>query len=285
MADTVQELEINLLLEALLQLYGSDFRAHERSVLARKLSAFMQERRISTISALLEKVIHRRTVAIDLLRALAYRPAGAFEDAGALGNLRELAEPLLRSYARPKVWLPECATAEEVLSIAILLEEAGVYGRSAVHATCSNPALLGEIRKGRFPLSQADRYEENYAASGGRASFSAYWSRKRGYGQFDPRLLRNITFSEYNLTTDTSFNEFHLIACRNRLAELNRPLRHRVLELFAESLARFGILYTDPFEELASFPFSAHYNALSSEHGIYRRTYRLTVPGQVGALI
>lgn len=283
MADTVRELEENLLLEALFQLFGSDFRGYERSAVAGKLSSFMQAHGFRTISGLQDGVIHNRDVAADLLYALAFRASGAFEEPRSVGNLRALAEPLLRSYARPKVWIPECATSEEVFALAILLEEMGIYDRAIIHATCSNPALLSEIRQARFSLDRTDEYENNYAASGGKESFSAYWSRKGDHAVFNSHLQRNITFSEYNLSTDTSFNEFHLIFCRNRLREFDYPLRRRVLDLFADSLVRFGILFTDPLEELEFYPDANNYNPVSREHGIYRRTYRVNSSAYAGA--
>jgi chemotaxis protein methyltransferase CheR len=283
MANAVQQLETDLLLEALYQLYGSDFRGYERTVIGGKLSAFMQENGLASISSVQDRAIHDPAVAAGLLRALTFRVAGAFDRASAFGGLRVLAEPLLRSYARPKIWIPECASAEEVFALAVLAEEAAVYDRVVIHATCSNPALLEEIKEGRFALDQADDYEANYLAGGGKAAFSKYWSKKRGHAVFDPCLRRNITFSEYHPSTDTSFNEFHLIVCRDRLAEYGPALRRRILNLFADSLVRFGILFTDPLDEFEEFPFTNNYNAISREHGIYRRTYRLGSPMPAGA--
>lgn len=284
MAGTVRQLETDLLLEALFQLFGSDFRGHERSFIAGRLSSFMEEKGFPTISSLQNSVIHEVGVAAKLLRSLTYRPAGAFDAACAFRSLRELAEPLLRSYARPKVWIPECATAEEVFALAIMLEEAGIYDRAAIHATCSNPSLLGEIRQGRFALERVEQYEADYLAGGGRSDFSRYWSKKRGKAVFDARLQRNMTFSEYNLSTDTSFNEFHLIVCRGRLPQFGHALRGRVLDVFADSLVRFGILFTDPLEEFDMQPSAGNYSAISREHGIYRRTYRVDLLRRVGAM-
>jgi chemotaxis protein methyltransferase CheR len=94
-----------------------------------------------------------------------------------------------------------------------------------------------------------------------------------------------LLFREYHLSTDTSFNEFHLIVCRDRLAECGPALRRRILSLFADSLVRFGILFTDPLEEFDDFPFANNYNAISREHGIYRRTCRLGSLMPAGALV
>lgn len=284
MVETVQQLETDLLLEAVFQLYGSDFRGYERTSIAGKLASFMRLKGFPTVSLLQNSVIHEREVATDLLYALTARPASMFDELQAFASLRAVAEPLLRSYARPKIWIPECATAEEVHALAILLEEAGIYDRAVIHATCSNPVLLGKIRTGCFALNRAEEYERNYAASGGTGRFTQYWAERDGQAEFDPRLRRNITFSEYNLSTDTSFNEFHLIVCRKRLPEFGLMLRRRVLNLFTDSLVRFGILFADPLDEFEVYPCAGNYNAISREHGIYRRTYRVDSPmRQAGA--
>lgn len=275
MAHTVEELEINLLLEAVYQLFDFDFRGHQPASIRTKLLDFMAEKRIRTVSALQEQVIHDMQVAKALLRKLSYSQVSLFFEVDSFLCIRELIEPVLRSYVHPKVWIPECTSPEEVFSLAILLEEAGVLERTIIHATCSNLDLLSQVKAGRFDLAHLEEYEANYTLAGGTSIFSKYWKKQRNHGVFNSELARNITWSQYNLATDNSFNEFHLIACRNRIGEYGGELRQRVLSLFADSLARFGLLFTDPVLELDQLPSSQNFHALSRRHGIYRRTYQI----------
>jgi chemotaxis protein methyltransferase CheR len=195
-----------------------------------------------------------------------------FDDVSAFRSLREVMGALLRSYPSPKIWIAECTSAEEVFSLAILLEEAGILDKTLIYATCSNQALLEEVRKGSFDAGRLPEYESNYRRGGGAASFSDYWSRDGERAVFVPKLAHNITWSQYNLVTDTSFNEFQIIVCRNRLFDFDAMLRHRVLALFGDSLAQFGLLCTDRVSELHTVPFSLNYTPVFVEHGIYRRT-------------
>ena len=64
------------------------------------------------------------------------------------------------------------------------------------------------------------------------------------------RLRRNVVFSLHNLVSDGSFNEFHLICCRNVLIYFDEVLRDRVLSLFDGSLARGGYLALGSRESL-----------------------------------
>jgi chemotaxis protein methyltransferase CheR len=54
------------------------------------------------------------------------------------------------------------------------------------------------------------------------------------------RLRKNVVFSLHNLASDGSFNEFHLICCRNVMIYFDEVLRDRVLSLFDQSLSRGG---------------------------------------------
>jgi len=131
--------------------------------------------------------------------------------------------------------------------------------------------VLQEASSGGFALERLPEYEENYRRSGGRASLADYCLPREGRAVFAPSLRANITWAQYNLTTDASFNEFELIICRRRLADFGAPLRQRTLQLFHESLPLFGMLSVDQPEDLSTAPFSGRYKPVSAEQGLYRR--------------
>lgn len=271
-AQKVEDIEVDLLLDAVHRLFGADFRGYERASIRRKVFEFMQEHELNTISSLQALVIHDLAAAEALLRLLTERSTALFEDACAFSRLREVAGALLRSYPNPKVWIAECTAPEEVFSLAILLKEAGVLDKTRIYATCSNQTVLENVREGRFNLERLPEYEGNYHRGGGTTSLSEYWSRHQDEGVFLPALARNITWSQYNLVTDTSFNEFQIIVCRKQLLDFGAALRRRVLALFGDSLVQFGLLCTDMVNDLHTAPFSMNYKAVFLQHGIYRRT-------------
>lgn len=47
-------------------------------------------------------------------------------------------------------------------------------------------------------------------------------------------------------------------------------MRRRVLDLFGNSLVRFGIICTDTLDDFDKPPLSASYTALSHQHGLYQ---------------
>jgi chemotaxis protein methyltransferase CheR len=240
-----EELEIELLLEALFQRYGFDFRAYDRPAVRRKLHAVMRARGLATVSSLQDRVLHDAGAGAALLRAFSVAPARLFDDPEQARELRIVLASCLHASAVPKVWLAECAGAEEAWSLAILLAEERLHSRTEIHATVANEELLAEAAEGALPLDRMEEYHENYLKSGGAGRLSDYFDIKGRRAVLLPHLRTRITWAQYNLVTDASFNEFQMIVCRRALPDFGPLLRQRVLQLFHDSLARFGALCID----------------------------------------
>jgi len=268
----VEDLEITLLLEAIYQRYGDDFRGHQRHAIRRKLRSFMLAHGLATISSVQERVLHDSSYIDALLCAFDAHPAGLFDHPKHMKELRRALIPWLRSCPAPKVWIAECSSAEDVFATAIMLMEEGVYHKTRIFATGANATLLSEAREAKFPLEKIAQYEESYVRAGGTESLSNYYREHDGAAVFRSELSRNITWAQYNLSTDASFNEFELIVCRGDLNEYASRLRRRVLQLFYDSLPTFGLLSIVGANYAEVAPFVSNYNVTSPEHGLYRRT-------------
>jgi chemotaxis protein methyltransferase CheR len=267
----VEELEIDLLLEGVFQRFGYDFRGYQRGPLRSKVRHLMQMGGLETVSGLQEKVMHDNAASAAFLRALSVRPAGLFDDPGHCLALRVALGPWLRSCPSPKVWIAECGSVEQAGTLAILLAEEHLYSKTRIFATVANEGLLRDARKGSFALDRFSEYEENYRHSGGQQKLADYCVEDNGRMYFRAEVLSNITWAQYNLATDASFNEFELIVCRSALGDFGPALRRRALQLFHESLPLFGILSVDEKSGLEDSAFGGRFQSISAECGLYRR--------------
>jgi chemotaxis protein methyltransferase CheR len=265
-----EELEIELLLEALFQRYGFDFRAYDRQAIRRRLFGLMRERGLATVSSLQDRVLHEPGVSAALLRALSVQPATLFDDPEQARQLRIVLASCLRASAVPKIWLAEFGGAEEVWSLAIMLAEEQLHTRTEIYATAANEQVLAEAQDARIPLERMAQCKENYLASGGTGNFDDYFDIDGGHAVLAAHLRSRINWAQYNLVTDASFNEFQLIVCRRALPDFGPVLRRRVLRLFHDSLSRFAVLGIDrEFDEGDAF--GANYQAVFSHQGWYKR--------------
>ena len=270
----VEELETELLLEAIFQRFGYDFRAYDRAAVRAKLSQAMRDLGASTLSGLQEQALHGPNAASTVLRMLSPAPAPLFDCVGHAARLRGVLAPALRGWPVPRVWLAECGGVGEAWTLAIVLAEEGVLGKLDIHATLANEELVAQMQDACLPLAELELARGRHAESGGRGDLLDFFEIEDGddgqCARLRADLRRRITWSQYSLVTDASFNEFQAIVCCHALGDFGPVLRQRVLRLFHDSLARFGVLCLDRQLSVAD-AYAGTYQAIEGDRPWYKR--------------
>ncbi|MEP6621744.1 MAG: protein-glutamate O-methyltransferase CheR [bacterium] len=269
----LERIEIELLLEGVFRHYGFDFRSYAFASIRRRLWKRVDAEGLRTISQLQAHILHDHDAMERLLLDLSVNVTAMYRDPSFYREFRARVVPLMRTYPFIRIWHAGCSTGEEVFSMAILLEEEGLYDRARIYATDINDLVLQRARQGIFPLDRMQEYTDNYIKAGGLRSFSEYYTAKYDGALFAPTLSRNIVFSQHNLVTDRSFSEFHVIFCRNVLIYFDKTLQNRVHRLFYDSLVMFGILALGSKESLKFSQFETCYEKLSHTEKLYRKTH------------
>jgi chemotaxis protein methyltransferase CheR len=267
----LEKIELDCLLEALYRRYGFDFREYAPASLRRRINRRVKLEELPSISALQEQLLRDPDVMQRLLLDLSINVTAMFRDPTFHLVFREQVVPLLRTYPFTRIWVAGCSTGEEVYSLAILLEEESLYERARIYATDINEDVLGRARLGVFPLAKMQDYTRNYISAGGKRSFSDYYTSAYDGAAFDRSLMRNVVFAQHNLASDRSFNEFHVIVCRNVMIYFERGLQQRVFDLFDESLTRLGILALGHKESLRTSAHVDRYEELDGIERLYRK--------------
>jgi chemotaxis protein methyltransferase CheR len=268
-SEGLEDLEIRLLLEGVWSCYGYDFRDYALTSIRRRVHFFMEEEGLSTVTSVQDRVLHDPLALRRFLRALSVNVTAMFRDPSFYRALREVVVPVMRTYPAVRIWHAGCATGEEVYSVAILLREEGLYDRCRLYATDINDAILRQAQRGELPLSSMRENTRQYIEAGGGHGFARWYKTRDGRAVLDPELRRNIVFAQHNLATDGSFNDFHLVVCRNVLIYFNRALQDRVHRLLYDSLVRFGFLGLGLKETARFTPHEAHYEELPER--LYRK--------------
>ncbi|GGI04539.1 CheR family methyltransferase [Egicoccus halophilus] len=268
----VEDVELDVLLEAIQRVYGYDFRNYARASLRRRLWRRVTAEGRSSLSGLLEEVLHDPGAMERLRVDLSVTVTSMFRDPPFFLALREQVVPLLATYPFVRIWVAGCASGEEVYSLAILLREEGLGDRVRIYATDVSDEILERARAGRVPLDKMRTYSSNYLAGGGRDGLSRYYEVEGRWARMDPSLRDGVVFARHNLATDGTFNEFHLILCRNVLIYFDRILQQRVHQLFDDSLVPLGLLALGARESLVGSHLQATYETVDAEVRIYRRS-------------
>lgn len=224
---------------------GHDFRGYKEGTLARRVQRRMQVRHLDSVASYLE-LLRSDPVELDnLFGDLLISVTEFFRNPEAFDALAANVIPKILAGKGPddpvRIWVPGCATGEEVYTIAIIMREAMsardrrivIFGTD-IDAPAIAVARASKFGKQPFGLS-AERFDR--------------WFVKDGDHYCPIKEVRDLcVFSVHSVIKDPPFSRLDLISCRNLLIYLNNDVQHRVMETFHYSLNPEGYLFLGPSE-------------------------------------
>lgn len=254
--------------------YGVDFRQYSPASLRRRARMAMLNEGLLTPDALTVSVLWNEACARRVISSLGVHATGMFRDPAMFLQFRRTVVPLLRRKSTIRIWHAGCSSGEEAYSLAILLSEEGLLGRSRIYATDRSHALIERARSGRYPTAAISAWERSYREAGGIREPGLYFTKLVEGASFAQTLRDAILFSRHDLTRDGVFSHFDVVLCRNVLIYFNDALRSHVQRLILNSLSAGGILVLGIKETLRFTPYATEYEELVPAVRLYRRLER-----------
>ncbi len=265
-----EDIEVELMVEAIYQRYGHDFRDYSRASLSRRFAILAKETGVAKVGELIPILLRDEVLWKRLFLLISVTVSAFFRDPKFFDTLRSEVLPVLATYPNLRIWHAACAGGEEVYSLAILLQEAGLLERATIFATDFNDRALSAAETGIYEEASILEAKSRYEKAGGTGKFEDYFTFSGGQGKVKRSLMKQVTFANHNLATDGSFGQMHLILCRNVFIYFNNSLQDRVLGLFAESLIPRGWLGIGDRESLRFCEKGKDFEALKSSRSIYQ---------------
>lgn len=266
----IDSVERHLFLEGILLRYGYDFRQYAEASFSRRLGDLMERYKKKNLLELLQLVLSSPHIFKEILPLLTIGTTEFFRDPTFFKSLREKVFPVLETYPSLNIWIAGCSSGEEIISLSILLKEAGLLRRTTIYATDINPEALRRAQEGIYDLSSLQSFAKNYTLSGGNETPTLYYTAEYGLAKFIPELRENVVYSEHNLVMDDVFCEAHLILCRNVLIYFSRELQDRVFNLFERSLGPKCFMGIGSKESLKFSKEYSKFDTTDSANNIYR---------------
>lgn len=262
--------QITELIALVKKLYGFDFSNYSKASLRRRIMRVMQLKKLSVYDLKHQLVNHPEFFQM-FLEEITVNVTEMFRDPSFYHALNNQVIPYLSSYQHSKIWCAGCSSGEEAYSLAILLNEAGLRKKSFIYGTDINTIVLNEARKGIYSLRKIKSYAENYQMAGLNGSIIDHFTVLYDAATIHNELKQNTLFSVHNLVSDSVFNEFQLISCRNVFIYFENALQERVLELFYNSLAPLGFLCLGTKETIRSESFRKRFKVINQKENIYQK--------------
>jgi len=262
--------QITELVDLVKKVHGFDFSDYSRASLKRRIARVLMIKKLSFYD-LKHNLVNNIGFFQDFLEEITVNVTEMFRDPSYYKALNNEVLSYLSTYQHIKIWSAGCSSGEEVYSLAILLDKMGLKDRAFIYGTDINTIVLKEARKGIFSLRNIKSYAENYQLCGFGGSLTDNFTTLYDAAAVHSELKANILFSVHNLVSDTVFNEFQLICCRNVFIYFETALQEKVLELFYNSLSPHGFLCLGSKETIRSDKFKKKFKAINQKENIYQK--------------
>src|SRR5437868_6069690 len=147
---STDDVELELLLEAVYRQYGYDFRQYARSTVRRRLTEIMGKEGSDNLSILQGRILRNPALLDQVVSGLSIQVSSLFRDPRFYLAFRHRAVPLLKTYPSIRIWHAGCATGEEVYSMAALLTEEDLFRKCRNYGTDLNPDALATASRGAY---------------------------------------------------------------------------------------------------------------------------------------
>lgn len=255
---------------------GHDFSGYKTQTFLRRVQRRMQITQLSSAEAYVERLRQDAQEIGALFRDLLINVTSFFRDKEAFESLSQLVIPRLfegRSAGDTvRIWVPGCATGEEVFSIGILLREhmdtLTEPPRVQIFATDIGEPALTIARAARYPAALLESVSPERCKRFFLEDGASYVVSK------DVREL--CIFSPHSVIRDPPFSRMDLISCRNLLIYFGIETQNRVIPLFHYALRPDGYLFLGLAENVSNF--NDLFAPLEEHHRLFRRRRRDRVP-------
>ena len=253
--------------EILRRASGIDFSTYKPSTLGRRL-----QRRAAMRRAGVDKYIaslHTDATEVEALAAdMLIHVTSFFRDQGVFHALTASVLPRLITQKLPneafRVWVPGCATGEEVYSLAIVISElASELGRELplnIFGTDLSEQAIERARAAVYPLA--------IDALVSPRRLQRFFVRTEAGYQLGKGLRDLCVFARQDVTRDPPFSSIDLVSCRNLMIYLSASTQRRVIPVFHYALRSGGVLLLGNAETPGNHP---GFEPIDAGHRIYRR--------------
>jgi two-component system CheB/CheR fusion protein len=233
-------------------LHGVDFSHYKRSTLRRRLARRMALR---NIVGLMEYVVLVEGDALEsagLYQDFLIRVTGFFRDPQSFDGLRAQVFPLLCEGRSPKdpirIWVPGCATGEEVYSIAIALVE-----HLGDRLASVGVQIFGtDVSETAIELARAGTFSQSIVQEVSSERLERFFV-KHDSSYVIAKSIRDLCiFARQDVTRDPPYSRLDLISCRNVLIYLDVSTQRRVMHIFHYALRTHAYLVLGPSETVGT---------------------------------
>lgn len=261
---------------------GTDFSAYKKTTLRRRIARRMAVTRVESLEQYAAHLESDAAEARALYDDCLISVTSFFRDPEVFEALSENALPLLlkdRPSDTPlRMWVPGCATGEEVYSIAMCLIER----TSALSNNLSLQIFATDLSEPALNKAREGSYLTNIARDVSPERLRRFFAKLGDRYQINKAVREMCVFAQHDVTRDPPYSRIDLISCRNLLIYLEPSLQEAVFSTFHYALRPHGQLLIGSAETPGAS--SALFSPFDEKHRIYTRKAANGPPRLISAM-
>lgn len=241
-----------------------DFTDYSMTSLRRRLTRILLEYEMD-MDQVVKKIKQDAKFAEKTIAKLTVHTTELFRDPVIWQKIREELFPLWQDKSSINIWHSGCSTGQEVYSMMMFLDAAGLLQRANVFASDLSEPVLEIAEKGKYRYYFNQSYLENFEKVMGNKGWNNYFSIDEARDQIQMKhfLCSKPVYKKLDLVKDSNLFlvNFDLIVCRNVIIYFNNQLQNRVFRLFHQNLAERGRLLLGVHESILG-PYASRFKKL-----------------------
>ena len=260
---------VSALAAVLRRTVGIDFSQYKESTVRRQVRRRMAVRQATTVPEYMSILSADINEAHALARNLLVTVTSFFRDPEAFAAIADELRRWIASHPaheQLRVWVPGCATGEEVYSLAMICSDAlgdpaNLVDRLRIFGTDLDEVSLGVARRAIYRSSNIVSIPEHYRLR--------YVTVGADGAEINAALRRCVVFARHNVAENPPFPRIDLVSCRNTLIYFTATLQEQVLHLIRYALSPGGLLFLGSAE--AAGARTPGFTVVDAAHRIFER--------------
>jgi two-component system CheB/CheR fusion protein len=268
LAEAETDGEFQLILKRLKNTTGINFAQYKQSTIRRRLGRRLAVNHLDTLSEYLEYLDRRPAEIHDLYRDILISVTSFFREPEMFASLTKVIYQYLqaRTSEEPlRLWVPGCATGEEVYSLAMVSTEILRDMRKDIPLQVFGT----DISDSAINHARAATYSESATEAISEERLNRFFSKVDLGFRIKQAVRDSCVFARHDLTSDPPFSQIDIVSCRNVFIYLSSGLQQRVLPSLHYSLKAGGLLILGSAETVGTR--SDLFSVVDNENKLYKK--------------
>ncbi len=265
---------IRNLVSILKESHGFDLGCFALTSFKRRVIRTMQENEINCLNVFADKLAADKSFFEKFLKDIDVECTEFFRDPPFWRYFRDEMLPTLdKNHKQIKIWVPGCSSGEELITLAIVIEEAGLKHKTKITGTDISPSIIRDLENKVYSRKKIEISETNYQRfNEEKTSLLKYTlPGKTGFKIVD-HIYENMIFDIYKYQNAKKIGEFNLIIFRNILIYYTQECQEMILGLFADNLANKGYLVIGNMENISWCKDFYRFTEVNQIERVYKKT-------------